>query len=94
MKEIKHSKIEYLELLLENDDGITPKEVEELFFDDVTPAANRHALRRLFKQGCTTREKEGLEFRYWITQKGIRKYDYLLRNPKKGKNERKANSMC
>jgi len=77
MKEIKHSKIAYLELLLESSDGVTASEIEEIYFDDATQAAARIALRRLYKRGCASRVKEGAEYRYWITDKGIRKYYYL-----------------
>ena len=52
-KEIGKTKVEYLELLLENPDGITPSDVTEIYFDDVTIHAANNALRRLKKQGCT-----------------------------------------
>jgi len=71
-----HSKIEYLELLTESSDGVTSSEVEEIW-DDVTRDAARKALTRLYKQGCAKRFKEGLEYRYWITDRGIQKHHYL-----------------
>lgn len=78
-KTIGKTKIEYLELLLENSEkGITPSEVTEVFFDDVTNEAAAHALHRLKKRGCAIRRRDGLEYRYWITDYGIMKYDYLL----------------
>jgi len=78
VKEIIHSKIEYLELLIENPDGVTSSEVEEIW-DGVTRDVARKALIRLYKQGCAKRVKEGLEYRYWITDRGIQKYHYLTR---------------
>ena len=79
-KEIGHTKTDYLELLLESSgDGITPSDVSELYFDDVTVHAANNSLRRLKKQGCAVREKEpDGEYRYWITNRGIMKLDYLL----------------
>jgi len=78
-KEIGRSKIEYLELLIENPKrGVTPSEVSEVFFDDVTNEAANNALRRLKKRSCAIRQRDGLEYRYWITDYGIMKYDYLL----------------
>jgi len=78
-KEIGKTKVDYLELLLENVDGIIPSEVSEIYFDDVTVHAANNALRRLKKQGCATRERDtGGEYRYWITNRGIRRLDYLL----------------
>ena len=77
-KEMK-MKVAYLELLLENPDGVTPTDVSELYFDDVTVHAANNALRRLKKQGCATRERDnGGEYRYWITDRGIMRLDYLL----------------
>ena len=76
-KEMK-TKVAYLELLLENPDGITPSDVAEIYFDDVTIHAANNALRRLKKQGCAMRERDDLEFRYYITNRGILKLDYLL----------------
>ena len=78
-KEIGKTKVDYLELLLENVDGIIPSEVSEIFFDDVTVHAANNALRRLKKQGCAIRERDnGGEYRYWITDRGIMRLDYLL----------------
>ena len=74
-----HSKIEYLALLIESPDGVTSSEVEEVW-DDVTQDAARKALTRLHKQGCAKRVKEGLEYRYWITDRGIQKHHYLTRD--------------
>ena len=76
-KEMK-TKVAYLELLLENPDGITPSDVAEIYFDDVTIHAANNALRRLKKQGCNMRERDGEEYRYYITNRGILKLDYLL----------------
>jgi len=77
-KEIK-TKVAYLELLLENVDGIIPSEVSEIYFDDVTVHAANNSLSRLKKQGCATRERDdGGEYRYWITDRGIMRLDYLL----------------
>ena len=77
-KEIK-TKVDYLELLLENVDGIIPSDVSEIFFDNVTVHAANNSLRRLKKQGCATRERDdGGEYRYWITDRGIMRLDYLL----------------
>lgn len=73
-----HSKIEYLELLIESPEGVTSSEVEEVW-DDVTGGAARKALFRLFKQGCAKRYNEG-EYRYWITDRGIEKYNHLTRD--------------
>jgi len=78
-KTIGKTKFKYLELLIENQEsGITPSEVVEVFFDGVTNEAANNALRRLKKGGCAIRKmsEEG-EFRYWITNRGIRRYDYL-----------------
>jgi len=77
-KQIIKTKISYLELLLENPEGITPSDVAEIYFDDVTVEAANNALRRLKKQGCAVREKEGAEYRYWITDRGVMKLDYLM----------------
>ena len=81
VKQIIHPKTDYLELLLENDDGLTVTEIEE-FFDDATRTAIYHALRNLRKNSCVRRVREDDEFRYWITNAGILKYDYLMK--KKG----------
>jgi len=82
-KEMGKTKVDYLELLLENVDGIIPSEVSEIFFDDVTVHAANNALRRLKKQGCATRERDdGGEYRYWITDRGIKRLDYLLSKEK------------
>ena len=78
VKEIVHSKIEYLELLIESPEGVTSSEVEEIW-DDVTRGAARKALFRLFKHGCAKRCKEG-EYRYWIEDRGIEKYHHLTRD--------------
>ena len=56
--------------------GVTANEISEIFMD-VPNATARMALHRLHKQGCATRTKEEREFRYWITDKGIRRYDFL-----------------
>ena len=77
-KEMK-TKVAYLELLLENPDGITPSDVAEIYFDDVTIHAANNALRRLKKQGCAVRERDGEEYRYYITDRGIMKYNYLVK---------------
>jgi len=79
LKKIIHPKTDYLELLLESPEGLTANEISEIYFDDVDPSTARKALTRLFKQGCATREKERREHRYWITDKGILRYDYLLK---------------
>lgn len=77
-KEIK-TKVAYLELLLENPDGVIPTDVSELYFDDVTVHAANNALRRLKRQRCATRERDGGgEYRYYITDRGIMRLDYLL----------------
>ena len=76
-KELNYSKTDYLELLLENPNGITPSDVSDIYFDDVTLHAANNALRRLKKGGLAVRRLDGLEFRYWITDRGIRRYDYL-----------------
>ena len=81
-KEIGKTKIDYLELLLENVEGITPSEVVEIFFDGVTNEAANSALRRLKKRGCAVRERDGEEYRYWITDNGILKLNYLLSKEK------------
>ena len=73
------TKIEYLDLLLENPEGITPSDVSEIYFDDVTNHAANNALRRLKRGGCATRMLDGGEFRYYITNRGILKLDYLKR---------------
>ena len=78
-KEIGHTKIDYLELLLESPDGITASEISEIFFDDVTKDAAGNALRKLKKQGCAVREKDDTEYRYYLTDRGIMKLDYLKR---------------
>ena len=74
-KNIK-TKIAYLEILLESPNGVTPREVSEIYFDVTLHAAN-NALRRLKKNGDATRQLDGSEFRYWITVHGILKYDHL-----------------
>ena len=76
-KEIGHTKIDYLELLLESPDGITASEISEIYFDDVTKDAARNALHRLKKQGCAVREKNEAEYRYHLTDRGIMKLHYL-----------------
>ena len=76
-KEIVYSKADYLELLLETPNGITPSDVTEIYFDDVTNEAANNALRRLKKSGCATRIIDQGEYRYWITDRGISKYDHL-----------------
>ena len=81
VKQMFRPKTDYLELLLENDDGLTVTEIEE-FFDDASRPAIYHALNNLRKHGCARRVKEEKEFRYWITNTGILKYDYLMK--KKG----------
>ena len=75
-KNIK-TKIAYLEILLESPNGVTPSEISDVYFDDVTNEAANNALRRLKKSGCATRIIDQGEYRYWITDRGIRKYDYL-----------------
>ncbi len=75
-KEIGYTKIEYLQLLYESPDGITASEISEIFFD-VTKDAARNALHRLKKQGCVVREKDDTEYRYHLTERGLRKLDYL-----------------
>lgn len=52
-----HSKTEYLKLLIENPDGVTSSEVEEVW-DVVTRDTARKALTRLYKHGCAERVKE------------------------------------
>ena len=79
MKKIIHPKTDYLELLLESPEGLTANEISEIYFDDVESFTSRKALTRLYKQGCARRQKEGREHRYWITEKGILRYDYLLK---------------
>ena len=79
-KEIGYTKVDYLELLLESsEDGVTPSDVAEIYFDGVTIHAANNALRRLKKQGCAMRERDGEEYRYWITNRGIMKYNYLVK---------------
>lgn len=79
VKQILHPKTDYLELLLENDDeGLTVTEIEEIF-DDASRQAIYRALRGLRKKGCVRREEGEEEFRYWITDAGILKYDYLMK---------------
>jgi len=80
-KEIK-TKVDYLEILLENVDGITPSEIVDVFFDGVTKEAANNALRRLKVNGCAVRERDGEEYRYWITNRGILKLNYLLSKEK------------
>ena len=70
-------KIVYLELLLENPDGITPSDVSEIYLEDVTNEAANNALRRLKKSKCATREIVNGEFLYKITDRGVLKYNHL-----------------
>ena len=79
MKTIIHPKTDYLGLLMENLGGLTANEISEIYFCDVEPSTARKALTRLYKQGCAKRQKEGREHRYWITTKGILRYNYLLK---------------
>ena len=79
MKTIIHPKTDYLRLLMENLDWLTANEISESYFCDVAPSTARKALTRLYKQGCARRQKEGKEYRYWITTKGIMRYNYLRR---------------
>ena len=79
MKTIIHPKTDYLELLLENPEELTANEISEIYFEDVDPSTAQKALTRLYKQGCARRQREGREYRYWITNKGILRYDYLLK---------------
>jgi len=78
-KQIGYKKLDYLELLLENStDGVTPSEVSEIFFDNVSKDTVGHALNRLKKNSCAVRRLEnGGEYRYWITDRGVLRYDYL-----------------
>ena len=77
-KEIGYSKADYLELLMEHSEkGLTPTDVSEIYFDDVTIHAANNSLRRLKKNRDATRKLDGTEFRYWITDHGILKYDHL-----------------
>ena len=77
-KQIGYTKLDYLELLLESStDGVTPSEVSEIFFDNVSKDTVGHALNRLKKNSCAVRQMEEGEFRYWITDRGILKYDHL-----------------
>ena len=76
-KELNYSKTDYLELLLENPNGITPSDVSDIYFDDVTLHAANNALRRLKKGGLAVRQVDGSEFRYTITDRGVLRYDYL-----------------
>ena len=72
-----YSKVDYLELLLENPDGISPSDITDIYFEDTTNEAANNALRRLKRGGCATREIVNGEFLYKITDRGILKYDYL-----------------
>jgi len=77
-KEIGYTKADYLELLMEHDEkGLTPSDVSEIYFDDVTIHAANNSLRRLKTSGLATRILDGTEFRYWVTDRGILRYDYL-----------------
>ena len=80
-KEMTYTKANYLELLMEHVDGLTPSDVSDIYFDDVSLHAANNALRRLKKGGLAVRrldrQLDGSEFRYWITDRGIRRYDYL-----------------
>jgi len=83
MKEIKHYKTDYLGLLLEYPDGVTAKEIAETYFDDVPTHTIRWTLKRLHTQGLVRRIKDEGEYRYWITDKGVLRYDYLLSQQEK-----------
>ena len=77
-KEIAYNKADYLELLMEHDEkGLTPSDVSEIYFDDVTIHSANNSLRRLKKNGLAVRQLDGSEFRYWITDRGVLRYDYL-----------------
>lgn len=77
-KQILHPKTDYLELLLENDDGLTVNEIGE-FFDDAVRGSITRMMKRLHRKCCVRRVVEGRGFRYWITDAGILKYDYLMK---------------
>jgi len=77
-QQVFRQKIEYLQLLLENPSGLTANEVSDFYFDDAEPSTTRKALTRLYRNGDATRQKEGRQHRYWISDKGVRKLEYLL----------------
>ena len=77
-KESIYTKVDYLELLMESVNGLTPSDVSDIYFDGVSRDSAGHALGRLKKNGCAARQRDpDGEYRYWITDRGILKYDYL-----------------
>ena len=72
-----HPKTEYMQLLLEYPEGLTSTKIWEIFWDDVTQEAISNSLRRLKYQGSTRREKELRRWRYFLTDQGRRKLEYL-----------------
>ena len=70
------TKIDYLDLLLENPDGITASEISEIYLETTKDAAG-HALYRLKKEGCAIRKKGTKEYTYYLTDKGAMKLGHL-----------------
>ena len=72
------TKADYLHILLVSKAvGLTTKEAVKFFKEDVSRDAAGNILRRLYKQRCVAREKDGLEWRYFITMNGIKKLAHL-----------------
>lgn len=78
-QQVFRQKVAYLEILIENiRKGLTANEVSDFYFQDVDPSTTRKALTRLYKNGDARRTKIGRTHRYWVSEKGLLKYDYLM----------------
>lgn len=78
------TKIDYLHILLVSKAvGLTTKEAVKFFKEHVSRDAAGNILRRLYKQRCAWREKDGAEYRYYITFYGIKKLAHLRKNMEK-----------
>lgn len=73
-----YSKTVYMELLAKNrTDGLIANEIIENYLD-VNYYAAIMALRRLQINGDARRTKIGRSHRYWISQRGLSKLEYML----------------
>ena len=78
-QQVFRQKVAYLEILIDNlREGLTANEVSGFYFQDVDSSTTRKALTRLYRNGDATRQKQGREHRYWVSEKGLLKYDYLM----------------
>ena len=80
-KEIIHSKLEYLQLLWENQEtGLTTTDIVDVYFDDIDQKAVSMALKRLVYQNSARRIRTpGVPFgyTYFINDYGIQKLGFL-----------------